>query len=132
MRKDNDNTAVWSLVVILFALLIHCTLLDSPPTGISMPVSDWIRLEWNIAQSIIATDWELDSAFGVHPDRFKFEEMPGPFKCGDMDLAAGCYKSSSKTIQYDVNSPNVVRHEAGHAILHALGGNWKCYQHMCN
>lgn len=87
-------------------------------------VSEEIRTEWGIGQGR-AFQVAGDVVYGVHPEMFRIEAMPGPFMCGD-ELAQGCYSSSSRRIRYNRETPSAVRHEAGHAILHVLG--WDCWR----
>jgi len=52
---------------------------------------------------------------------------PGSFYCNGVQ-ANGCYGAG--LIKWNVKTPQVIRHEAGHAILHKLREKyWYCYEH---
>lgn len=117
------------LEIALCVALVRCGL-SSHPT--KFEITPEIRIEWGIAQLRLATVG-LEDAYDVHPGMFRWREHPGPFKCG-IYLANGCYTIGNSAIpsgliRFNAETPTVVRHEAGHAILHKLGEDWRCYEH---
>lgn len=98
--------------------------------GPNEPVEPWMRTEWNLAQVNLGR-LGVVGADRIHPEEFRWQAMQGPFTCGKTKLANGCYSPKSHRIQYNVQTPRVVRHEAGHAILHRLDLEWRCYEHGC-
>lgn len=95
-------------------------------------VEPWVQEEWTIAQSKLATQYSLPEANEVSPELVRWEPRPGPFYCGSK-LSNGCFSTRwGPKVQYNVQTPSVVRHEAGHAILWILNdARWRCYEHKC-
>jgi len=104
-------------VFVLFSLP-GCSAGPAGPTEIP----EWIRVEWAIGECRVAA---LNPPPKRNPqanllDGYRFIEEPGVFRCGNQPEANGCHSYGSRTIRYNVQTPTVIRHEAGHAILHAL------------
>ena len=96
----------------------------------SKDVPQWLRVVWREGQERVERVAGTD-AYSVHPEQFEFVEKANPFYC-DKVYAVGCYHSGQRSITYWSQQPKVIRHEAGHAILHVLGSdNWRCYEHTC-
>jgi hypothetical protein len=92
-------------------------------------VDPTIHAEWIIAQSRL-TCLGTHNVEKVTPEQFSWEEIPGQFDCGFQSYKNGCYSPTLRLIQWNTQTPTVIRHEAGHAILHALGNPWwRCYEH---
>ena len=78
-----------------------------------------------------------ERAAEVPPEWFKF--VPHNAEAPHVDAyyldgraVYGHYNPSRAEIHYCVGVERVVRHEAGHAILHRLHEDtWRCYQHPC-
>lgn len=70
-------------------------------------------------------------AYAFAPEDFDWTERRGLFSCGDELDRAGCFwpnPQGRSRIEWSADHPGVVRHEAGHAILYALGDpRWSCY-----
>jgi hypothetical protein len=114
----------WQSATIFSALLLSsCTTPMSPTT---VPDLQGTRdREWAVAQEVLA-GWGVN-AYSVPPQRFVWQSHDGPFPCGGVDQANGCFSPTTRTIDYNTQQAHVIRHEAGHAILWALGyGCWKC------
>lgn len=96
--------------------LTSCAL---PPTS-PKDIPDWIRDEWAIGQERVALAMgDIPAIYDILLEMFYLEEMPGVFKCNGV-WANGCYSSGKHRIRYNKDTPSVIRHEAGHAILHRL------------
>jgi hypothetical protein len=86
--------------------------------------------EWGAAQVIlIEQNWQdyfqIDR---VKPQMFNFTEHAEPFHCNGQ-LANGCF-SPPWDITYNKQTPQVIRHEAGHAILYRVRDyRWRCFEH---
>ena len=74
----------------------------------------------------------VPSAQSARIEQFSFQAVEGPFDCGDVRGTQGCFLTKGNIIRYGVGHEYVVRHEAKHAILHALGDSrWRCVEHTC-
>ena len=112
-------------LVVTLSIVMGC---QAFPTR-TRDVPDWLRHEWSIGQERASS--RVTGAYSVQPEQFHFEAMPGPFDCGGI-LANGCYSSGTGKIRYNRRTPDVIKHEAGHAILNRLGHpDWRCYEHTC-
>jgi hypothetical protein len=89
--------------------------------------------EWRLAQQDVARllpPVEGDP-YEVRPDRFTIVTEEEPFYCGETGLQAvlkvyGCFRAAPESdvlgaIRYYPQKTGVLRHEARHAILFALG-----------
>lgn len=95
-------------VALVALLLVSCA---GHLTG---PTSDQ-KVWWQKART------ELES-YGLRtcgPEHTTFIPVGGMFRCGG-GLAVGCYIPSSRTIHYSIEHPQVLQHEAEHAILHQM------------
>jgi hypothetical protein len=104
------------------------------PTGPNVVTDEEaiIKAEWKIAQAKIKKDFGLTKADLILPNLFTFKAIDGPFKCANVEDANGCYHGSHGLIEWNRQTPTVIRHEAGHAILHYLDHpEWRCYEHGC-
>ena len=112
----------WIPILLLTSACHQC----APAGNKFTSPSPIIEAEWAIGQletvAVIG-----DKAYEIWPHHFHWQEEPGPFMCGKI-LANGCY-SSSKLIRWNIQTPTVIRHEAGHAILHKAGVRWREWQH---
>jgi hypothetical protein len=118
------------LVLALFFLVgvtISCTNMTGPEI-----VPDWIKTEWSVTQEqLSAPEWVGSRAWSVQPESTKFTSHPGPFMCNGT-MANGCF-STKEGIEYNERKRQVVRHEAGHAILYRLGDpRWRCVGHTAD
>jgi len=106
--------------LFLVAILVTCSCSGVSTVG-PTEVPGWVRTEWAIGQCRVSSLVPPPSGnpYAVDPDGYRFIEESGPFRCGDVQ-ANGCYNPMARTIRYNVLTPAVMRHEAGHAILRAL------------
>lgn len=112
------------LLLLATAGLAGCGL----PTGPG-EIPEWIRGEWVIAQGKVATVYGRPEGRGIPPEQVRWEAIEGTLECGGVK-ANGCYDPGRREIRYNSLTPEVVRHEAGHAILHILGDpRWRGYEH---
>lgn len=86
--------------------------------------------EWEIAQQILSSPpWSLPRSLDVRPDQFKWGAKETAFLCDGRE-SIGCYSPRFRLIQWNIQTPTVIRHEAGHAILHHLDdARYSCYEH---
>jgi hypothetical protein len=118
---------IMSMLQIAMISLLRC----DTHTGPTKPLEDFIIREWGIAQmKLIEEGWADEFQITrVLPEQFDFRPRAGTFPCGDAYEANGCF-SPPNNIIYNLDTPTVIRHEAGHAILYKLGDDrWKCYEH---
>lgn len=87
------------------------------------PLHPSIEAEWLLAQQFVGPGAER-----VFPEMFRWEQRDGPFDCGG--LANGCFRPP-RLIQWNTRTPNVIRHEACHAILYQLGRPWRHREGAC-
>jgi len=67
--------------------------------------------------------------FNVRIEEFTFEASSLAFSCAGYLETAGCF-NPPRHIQYWASYPEVIKHEAKHAILYRLGDpRWKCIEH---
>lgn len=115
---------LWSV-----ALTISFATCSSLPTSSNHAMGEPYDSEWAIAQRrLICLGYHADR---VPPTSVGWESRDGSFFCGDIE-ANGCYIPEKRLIIWNTQTPNVIRHEAGHAILHRLLGSnldWHCYEH---
>ena len=109
------------------AIFVGCNVLL--PTAPPLP-PEIIAAEYRRAQEKIATVYGRPAAWAVPQDRFTWTPMSGPFECAGV-LSNGCFQTRGHVIAYNVNTPGVISHEAGHGILHVLGSVWECFEHGC-
>ena len=85
------------------------------------------HVEWQIAQEKLSKlPWSVE-AYKVERWDVKWRESDGPFYCGNV-WANGCHIEG--TIVWNIQTPTVIRHEAGHAILYKLKDpRYKEYEH---
>lgn len=111
--------------LVLTALcLLRCEATTSPDA-----IPDHVRAEWAIAQQRVEAHYDEPRARFIHPEQFGWRVKSDLFWCGDI-LANGCFSTPSGTITYNRHVPEVIRHEAGHAILWKLNHpDWRCWEH---
>lgn len=111
----------------LLVFILGCQSISGP----SDAYHSIIEAEFAIAQEKVAREYTIQ-AWAVSVGDFSWQRHNGPFMCGD-ELANGCFHYPSRTITWNVQTPQVIRHEAGHALLYALGyyDKWRCYEHGC-
>lgn len=127
-RKEG-NMGMWthcqangrlSSVLLVWALLSSCSVATTPTD-----LNPAIEAEWALAQQAVSTMRGDTAAYGIWPTQFNWRESAGPFDCGG-DLANGCFEANRRRITWNTQTPNVIRHEAGHAILWKLGDDrWR-------
>lgn len=107
----------------LFLLMLVCCQLPTS-SGELEPI---IIEEWKIAQECLTSlGFKVDY---MTPERFRWRKREGTFSCGGVE-ANGCFYSGSRTIEWNSEAPQVIRHESGHAMLWDKGtGLWRCYEH---
>lgn len=128
LRSVWAHRVLWS-VSTLALVTLSCSGPGSPDSLVSL---QHIRDEWRLAQEkLSAPEWVGDRAWEVGLQTVSFREKRGRFYC-EGTYCNGCYYSSG-TILYNGYVPEVIRHEAGHAILHRLGDRrWRCYEHQAD
>jgi hypothetical protein len=83
---------------------------------------------WESAQRRLDADYGV-STYHIPASSFRFYSHPGSFDCGGVS-ANGCYRHGE--IHYNVTMPQVLEHEAMHAMLHMTrDARWKCVGHTC-
>lgn len=115
-----------NLAILL--LLSGCSVLGPTPDE---SVPSWVTREWVIGQDRLIENYCYPEHVvkSVLPINFAWEYKPDVFKCGKKK-ANGCF-STPRTITVNLQTKNVVRHEAQHAILYVLGyrPEWKKAEH---
>jgi hypothetical protein len=116
-------------IIIIFAA---CAGGPTGPDEVALNEEAIIEAEWAIAQAKIKKDYCLEKVDLIKSYLFTFKAIDGPFKCGDKEDRNGCYHPNHGLIEWNRQTPTVIRHEAGHAILHYLDHpDWRCYEHGC-
>lgn len=119
------HLARYVMLLPVVATLLGCI---SPltPTG-DLPA--WVHDEWAVGQESVEALIGPE-AHTIHPEMFQWEAVDGVFDCGGK-RANGCFSPSRRLVRYNTETPSVVRHEAGHAILWKLGREcWRDYEHI--
>lgn len=89
--------------------------------GGDIPYRDVVDVEWAIAQRE-TVPYVGEAAYGVWPDQFNWSVEMDAFDCdGDEYPDNGCFNTLHRRITWNIQTPNVIRHEAGHAIMWKLG-----------
>jgi len=121
------------LRISLGLCLALCFACASPTGGRFGEYETIIRAEWKVAQDRLAV-LGVERSSKVPPDICKFEAREGRITT-DVTAAGwtnGLFYPSSFRIVWNVETPGVLRHEAGHAILLFLDYDcWDCYEHEC-
>lgn len=119
----------WPLLAVMLAS--SCMYAPTAPSE----VPDWVHPYWQQAQrELIAVGYVR--AGEIPPNWFRFIAHPPDPRCGN------CYYLGTQWVyghygtfggvHYCTEARHVVRHEAGHAILHKLGSKkWMCWEHKC-
>ena len=117
---------------LLLLALVGC---DSPTAPSDVPSTwvDTVEFEWAAAVDELTAanvpGWKV-AAIKWHD--FTWREHPGPFTCGDVEDARGCYTTGWDMIEWSALHPTALRHEIKHGILHKLQyGCWRCVDHGC-
>jgi len=121
-------------ILIALTALSSCSIVTSPD---QVPTSweDTVKEQWAITVADLllrgVPQSKLDTIQWHH---FSWKEHPGPFNCNDNNIPDnGCYRhglGKHGSIEWNAQTPSVLHHEIGHAILHKLGYScWKEYQH---
>ena len=116
------------------ALLLWLAACNTPtgPSGDSLEgVKPWMHAYWAQAQRELKAMPipPRKDPFSVSITRIKFRGEPEWFMCGSIKTA-GCFHDGGPLIRYYVGAPEVIRHEAKHAILWALGdARYHCIEH---
>ena len=99
------------------------------PTTPDIQHLELIQLEWGIGQDEVAAIYG-GQAFDHSWVEVGWEAIDGRFKCGRV-LSNGCYQHNAfrKTIRWNTQTPKVIRHEAGHAIIDLMGKDGSGWQH---
>lgn len=140
----------WVIILILFvvgifvaALLMGCSFSPTSPTESPSPAGYECSLSPGICEAWEAAKVEI-LCIGKHSElllkskvaeQIVWEAIPGPIVCGDNDpvTVAGCFFPDRLHIAYNPTIPDqpwLLRHEAGHAILHLLGDrHMHCFEH---
>lgn len=125
---SNMMTLTEARTLWLALLLASCSRTPLSPSE-PAAISDIVRAEWALAQEKIG-----GLASSVRPERFRWVEHVGMFACpGVAGLKQGCFGPDAPggpQVDWDTAAPSILRHEAGHSILWALGDpDWSCYEH---
>jgi hypothetical protein len=109
------------LALALFCLAIGglgCATSTSP-SGLPPAYEEVIRSEWAIAQDILAAVG-VTRVDMVVPELCTWIPHDGPIQFGDLWLTNGVFDPNDFTITWNIHTPGVIHHEAGHAILEFL------------
>jgi hypothetical protein len=90
---------------------------STSPSGLPPAYEAVIRSEWAIAQRMLA-EAGVDRTELAVPELCTWIPHDGGF--GDGGYTNGLFTPNSFTIKWNIHTPTVLRHEAGHAILHFL------------
>jgi len=116
------------LFILMFISLLLTTFgcsspIAAPDEGYTVPPG--VINAWHLGQADIVNAYGVHAALGVGPELFYWEEMPTPFRCGDV-VTVGCFSPDQRRIRYTTGHEYVARHEACHAILWFLvNDEWK-------
>jgi len=124
------------LLSTFLLLLIGCPLLPTSYDPLEQGIEPWMRSQWHTAQNELSQLVPIPhdprrrrGVFDISIDRFTFRKEPDIFKCGPI-TTYGCFHPGGRLIRWWGGSPDVVKHEAKHAILWALGDSrWPCIEH---
>lgn len=114
------------LLALTFLSTLACSGYLTSPTWVPRPP---ITTEWQLAQAELAPQFG-DRVMHIHPMFFNWRRATGPFiDCGGVK-AYGCFYPERRLIEWHNDYPQVIRHEAAHAILWRLGcPEWSTYGH---
>lgn len=108
----------------LLAAFVGCQSMTAPDAV------DIVEAEFAIAQAKVAGGYTI-RALAISVGDFSWRKSYGAFDCGGQE-ANGCFHTRGRLIEWNVYTPSVIRHEAGHGILFVLGDDgWKCFEHGC-
>ena len=126
-------------IVILSFVFAACSLPTDPMTP-GEEITELERRGFEEARAKIAVDYKIMPSVlaKVRPEHFRWRmETDGFMKCYDYSGkevdAVGCFDHRFRLIRWHEYYPWHIPHEAGHAILWAVGHRmWACYEHGCN
>jgi len=126
------------LLSTFLLLLTGCPLLPTSHDPVDRGIEPWMRSQWHAAQNELSQLVPIPSdprrrqgVFDVSIDQFTFRKESFMFPCGPGPaLTAGCFHTRVRLIRWWGGAPDVIKHEAKHAILWALGDSrWRCIDH---
>jgi hypothetical protein len=93
----------------------------SSPTDLPAAYEDVIRTEWALAQRLLG-ELDVDRVVLVVPEICTWVPHDGMVKTSisDTGWANGVFYPRNFVVEWNIHTPQVIRHEAGHAILHFL------------
>jgi len=112
--------------------LALCFACASPTGGRFGEYEPLIRAEWAVAQEKLAA-----KGVDVHlapPEICTFTAVEGKIatSASPTGWANGTFNPNTFRVRWNTETPGVLRHEAGHAILHFLDYDCaSCYEHGC-
>lgn len=131
MRRRRGRAVVLGILGGLGLLLVFSLFgCNIPPTSPQPPLEPHIYKGWQGAQYLLTQlkPPPVCDPYRYRAEDFVFRPVDGMFKCDDIQTS-GCFKPP-KLISYNIHTPDVLRHEGGHAILYAMKDpRWQCFQH---
>jgi hypothetical protein len=116
--------------IVLLLASASCTLPLSPNLA-NLTNMEWAEGYWRQAQTELSmmVPPPKGDPFKVRISHFRFRVEADQFQCGPV-VAVGCFYPGVRLIRYAVAYPQVLTHEAKHAILWKLKDNrWACIEH---
>lgn len=112
-----------ALLTGLAFVLLGCDIATSPDPWTSLDV-ETIEYYWAVGIKQLE---ECGVKTELKWDDFVWKETNSVIDCAGT-LTGGCYRDG--LIEYWVDQPDAIRHEAGHAVLHRMGyEDWRLWQH---
>lgn len=105
--------------LVLCAVLGALSCSVTSPSRLPAAYEEVIRSEWGIAQNLLDSVGVSRTGL-VPPEVCTWVPHDGPFKCGNREGCNGCFTPVTFVVRWNIHTPRVIRHEAGHAILHFL------------
>ena len=106
--------------LLLCGVLATVSCNPTSPSDLPSAYAEVIRSEWSVAQRLLA---DQDVRSDLEPKHCTWipHDGPLPYKGG---YANGLFTPSGRIVRWNVLTPTVLRHEAGHAILYSV--NHRC------
>jgi hypothetical protein len=131
MTKRNKHKN-WDMALVILAAIVVCWAVSQCGCSFSPTAPSAV-----IDTSVISQYWSMGieqlKEAGVVTTLvwgdFEWRAVDDYFDCGGV-RTSGCYDSSTGVIYYNIQEPDAIRHETGHAVLHRMGySNWREWQH---
>lgn len=116
--------------VLLCAVLGAVSCSPTSPSGIPVAYDEVIQREWALALGLLKSA-HVPRLNLVKPQLCNWVPHDGPIRTtwqGEVAWANGDFNPNTFTIRWNTQTPQVLRHEAGHAILRFLDHRcWACW-----